>query len=83
MSTHHDPNGASLAKENPPIEFDNIEESAISPVRDTASDLRESGQERTIVYLKGRRLYVLTIACDEQSSCRMKREAAYIVADYV
>ena len=83
MCTHEYPRGESLAKENPPPAFDNAEESAISPVRATASDFRENGEERTIVYLQGWRLYVLTVACDEQKSCRMKREAAYIFADYV
>ena len=83
MSTQHDTKGELLTKGNPPTEFDNMKEPAISPVRNTDSDLRENEQEKVIVYLKGRRLYALTVACDQQSNCRMTREAAYIFADYV
>ena len=65
MSTPHHTEGI-LAKENPPTEFDDVEVPAITPVRNTDSDLRENKQEKVIVYLEGWRLHVLTVACDEQ-----------------
>ena len=77
MSTQHDTKGELLTRENPPTEFDNVKEPAISPVRNTDSDLRENEQEKVIVYLKGRRLYVLTVACDQQSNFRMTRSCLH------
>lgn len=66
MSTSHHTEGVLSAKENPSTEFDDVGEPAITPVRNTDSDLRENKQEKVIVYLKGWRLHVLTVACDEQ-----------------
>ena len=63
--TPHHTEGVLLAKENPPREFDDVGEFALTPLRNTDSDLRESKQEKFIVYLKGWRLHVLTAACDE------------------
>ena len=64
-STPHHTEGVLLAKENPPREFDDVGEFAVTPLPKTDSDLREKGQEKVTVYLKGWRRHVLTTACDE------------------
>ena len=82
-SNPHHTEGVLLAKEIPPREFDNVGDFAITPLRNTDSDLRENNQEKVIVYLKGWRLHVLSAACDEQSKCAMVNDAADVFTGYV
>lgn len=65
MSTPNHTEEVLSAKESLPTDSDDVEDHAVTSVRNTDLELRENKEEKVIVYLKGWRLHVLTVACEE------------------